>query len=219
MMLGALPQKAAVALGNYLRRHPDEVVRAARNAASLKLGVPISGLRWLASELGAGRVPSDLILEARNPGLFASASFVLMKTPVKGGATIIIEGVDLRADALILDVRLEDISLKVTDPRAGTPIAALLQSGALDLSRPGDLLSYIPKRPEIVVGARGNVLTLDLMKHPKLSAERARRLVALLVSVCGVETIRTEGRHLDLAFQAFPRGPAAALDQLKQVFG
>lgn len=218
MTLGALPQKAAVALGSYLRRHPDEVLRAARNAVSLKFGVPLAGLRWLASELGAGKVPSDLVLEARNPGLFASASFDLMKTPVKGAATIIIEKVDLRADALLLDLRLEDISLKVTDPRAGTPVAALLQSGALDLSRPGDLLSYMPKRPEVVVGARENVLTLDLMKHPRLSRERARRVVALLVSLCGVETIRTEGRHLDLAFQAFPQGPAAALEQLKRLF-
>lgn len=218
MGLGSLPKKAAAAVGDYLRRHPEEVVRAARNALSLKLGVPVVALQWLAQELGGAKLPRDLRFEARNPGLFVSASFHLMNTPLKGGANVIIERVQMGADALLVDVRLEDIQMKVTDPLAGTPVAALLQSGALDLSRPGDLLAYFPKRPEMVVQARGNVLTLDLMKHPKLSRERARRLVAVAVAILGVEDVRTQGQHLDVAFAAFPSGPGAAVHQIKQLF-
>jgi len=218
MGLGSLPKKAVLAAGEYLRRHPEEVIRAAKNALSLKVGVPVPALMWLAKELGGTKVPPDLAFQARNPGLFVSASLRLMNTPLKGGATVIVERVELRPEALLVDVRLEDIQLKVTDPMAGTPVAALLQSGALDLSRPGDLLAYFPKRPEMVVEARGNVLTLDLLKHPKLSKDRARRLVAVAVAIFGVEEIRTEGQHLDVAFAAFPGGASEALHQLKQLF-
>lgn len=218
MGLSSLPKKAAFAAGEYLRRHPEEVLRVAKNALSLKVGLPVAALRWLAQELGGSKLPPDLTFEARNPGLFASASFRLMNTPLKGGATIIVQRVRMSADALLVDVRLDDIQLKVTDPLAGTPVAALLQSGALDLSRPGDLLAYFPKRPEMVVEARANVLTLDLMKHPKLSAERARRLVGVAVALFGVDAIRTEGEHLDVSFSALPAGAAEALNQFKQLF-
>jgi len=218
MAARSLPKRAFFALGGYLKRHPAEVLRAAKNAATMKFGVPVSALSWLARELGGSKVPDDLILEARSPGIFAQASFTMMNTPLRGGATIIIERVDMRADSLLLDLRLEEIELEVTDPSAGTPVAALLQSGALDLSRPGDLLSYMPKRPPLVVGARENVLTIDLMKHPKLSQAKAKRLVALLVSFVGVETIRTDDEHLDVSFSAFPGGAAEAFEQFKRSF-
>ncbi len=218
MGLGSLPKKAARAVGDYLRRHPEEVLRVAKNAATMKFGLPVSALLWLARELGGDKVPSDLLLEARSPGLFAQASFNMMRTPLRGAATIIVERVQMRADSILVDVRVEDISLKVTEDNVGTPIAALLQSGALDLSRPGDLLSYMPKRPAIFVEARGNVLTLDLMKHPKLSAERARKLVALLVAFVGVEEIKTQGDHLDVALSALPSGAQEAFEQVKRAF-
>ncbi len=218
MGVGSLPKKAVLAVGDYLRRHPEELVRAAKNALSLKVGVPVGALTWLVEELGGSKVPQDLTFQARNPGLYASASVNLMNTPLKAGATIIVERIEMNADSILVDVRLEDISLTVTDTNAGTPVAALLQSGALDLSRPGDLLAYFPKRPEVVVSARGNVLTLDLMKHPKLSKERARRIIAVLVAVFGVDGVRTEGQHLDVAFAAFPHGPAEALAQVRHLF-
>ena len=218
MIFGSLPKKAVRAFSSYLRRHPEELLRAARNAATMKVGVPVKALLWLARELGGDQVPDDLHLEARAPGIFARASFEMMSTPLRGAANIIVERVDLRSDALLVDVRIEDISLEVTRENVGTPVAALLQSGALDLSRPGDLISYMPKRPAILVEARGNVLTLDLMKHPKLSADRARKIVALLVPLIGVEGVETEGQHLDVAFSALPGGAQEVLEQFRRLF-
>lgn len=218
MAFGSLPRRAVRAATGYLKRHPEEVLRAAKNAATFKLGVPVSALVWLLRELGGNKVPSDLHLEAQNPGIYARASFEMMKTPLRGGANIIVQSVDLRSDALLVELRIEDISLEVTKPNVGTPVAALLQSGALDLSRPGDLLSYMPKRPALIVATHGNVLTLDLMRHPKLSAERARKLVSLVVPWIGVETIKTEGSHLDVAFSPLPGGPAEVLSRLRRLF-
>jgi hypothetical protein len=178
----------------------------------------VSALLWLVRELGGRKVPQDLLLEARNPGIYARASFELMKTPLRGGANVIVQSVDMQPDAILVELRFEDITLEVTRPDAGTPVAALLQSGALDLSRPGDLLSYMPKRPALVVSAQGNVLTLDLMRHPQLSKEGARKLVALLVPLIGVEAIRTDGEHLNVAFQALPGGPGEIIERLRELF-
>jgi hypothetical protein len=218
MSLGALSTKAMLAVSDYLRRHPEEMLRAAKNAASLKVGVPVSALLWIARELGGDKVPADLHLEARSPGIYARASFEMMDTPLRGGANIIIQSLDLRPDALLIELRLEDITLEVTRSNVGTPVAALLQSGVLDLSRPGDLLAYMPKKSAMIIETRGNVITLDLMRHPKLSADRARKLVGLILPFLSVETIRTDGVHLDVALSPFPGGPAEALSRLRKAW-
>jgi hypothetical protein len=76
----------------------------------------------------------------------------------------------------------------------------------------------MPKRPQLLVAAKGNILTLDLMKHPQLSKERARRLVSVLVPLVGVESIRTDGEHLDVAFSALPGGPGEVLAKIRSLF-
>jgi hypothetical protein len=218
MSRSELPKKAVQALTGYLRKHPEELLRQAKNAASLKFGLPLSALRWVIREIGGSSVPDDLELIAKNPGIFASASMELMETSLRASATVIVDSVDFRTDALLVEIRLNDIELKVLDENAGTPIAALLQSGSLDLSRPGDLLSYLPKRPEVIVATEGNRLTLDLMKHPQLSRERAKKLVALLVPLVAVDAIRTDGEHLDVSFAALPFGAGQAFDEWKKLF-
>src|SRR5690606_35011102 len=124
--LGSFSTKAMRAASGYLRRHPEEMLRAAKNAAALKVGVPVSALLWLARELGGDKVPADLHLEARSPGIYVRASFEMTKTPLRGGANLIIQSIDLRPDALLIELRLEDITLEVTKPNVGTPVAALL---------------------------------------------------------------------------------------------
>ena len=217
MSIGELSKKAALAATSYLRRHPEEMLRAAKNATSLKIGVPLAALRWLAKELAGKKLPPDFRLEARSPGLFVSGSLELMKTPLKASTTVLVERVDMSQDKVLVDIRLTNLALEVTDPTSGTPISALLQSGALDLSGSGDLLSYMPKRPEIIVDAKGDRFTLDLMKHPKLSKDGAKRVVALLVPLLGIDAIQTEDEHLAVEFLTLPRGAADAINQLKRV--
>lgn len=218
MTRGSLPKKAVRAAGGYLKRHPEELLRAARNAAAMKLGIPVKALLWVARELGGDKVPADLLLEARRPGIYARASFEMMKTPLRGGANIIVESVVVRSDAILIDLRFEDITLEVTRPNVGTPVAALIQSGALDVSRPGDLLSYMPQRPALLVESRGNVITIDLLRHPKLSAKKAKKLVALIAPLLCVEAVRTDDSHLDVAFSPLPGGPAEVFTQLRKLF-
>lgn len=213
-----LSKRAARAAGTYLKAHPEEIKRAAKNVLELKVGIPVVALRWLASELAGKKLPPDFEIEARAPGIFVSGSVELMKTPLLASTTVLIERVDTSSTALLIDVRLSNLKLEVKDPSVLSPISALLQSGALDLSRPGDLLNYMPVRPALLVDARGDRFTFDLMRHPSLSKEAARKIVAALVPLVGIQAVETEGQHLDVAFSALPRGAAHVLDEFKKLW-
>lgn len=205
--------------GGYLREHPEEFVRLARNAIDLKVGVPLAALRYFAGQLRGAKAPRDITIEARPPGIYVAASFDLMKTPVRAAGTVYVDRIDLSAEQGLVELRLEDVSLQVLDDAAETPIAALLRSGALDLSRPGDLAAYLPKRPAFLVAAQGNRVTLDLMRHPKLSQERARKLLGLLLPLVSIDAVRTDGEHVDVALRPFPAGLGEVVAQLRRWVG
>jgi hypothetical protein len=214
----SVASRALKAAGRYLKDNPQELVRVARQALSLKLGVPLAVLRWAIKEFGGPSGPTDVIVEARNSGIYVEASLVLMHTPIRATATLLVEQLDVRQDAILVDLRLQDLKLRVLDPNVGTPIAALIQSGSLDTSRPGDLLSFIPKKPAVILEAHGDRFRLDLLKLPSLSDERARSLLSALAPLVNVRSMRTEEDHLDIAIVPLPSGPAAAVEGLKKLF-
>jgi len=218
MRLGAFPQKAGLAMAQYLRKHPEEFLRAAKNVAALKVGIPIAALRFLADELGGSQVPDDLVLEVRSPGLFVQASVELMDTPLLASGTLIVDRVEANSESLLVDVRISGLHLKVTDPTVATPVAALLRSGSLDVSRPGDLLSYMPKKPRFILEAKGDRFTLDLLALPALGRDPARKVVLAVAALLAIEAVQTEDEHLDIALRALPRGAAAAISELRQLF-
>lgn len=219
MNIGDLPQKAAMAAGQYLRRHPEELLRQLRCALSMKVGVPLPALRFLAEELGGGRLPPDLVIEARAPGIFVAGSIVLMNTPLSASATLLVERIDSSSDAILVELRVASLSLQVTDPDVQTPVAALLRSGALDVSRPGDLVNYMPQKPAILLEAKGDRFTLDLMRHPRLASEPTRTILAAVLPLLTVDGIQTADEHLDVSFSALPQGAGEAVARLRKLFG
>ena len=213
-----MPDKKAMvgAAGGYLKRHPEELLRVVRNALGLRVGVPIDALRWLASQAKGKKAPKDVRLEAVPPGIRASAIVNLAGTEVRAAATVFIERVHLGGEEMRFELRLEKVSLELTDPKAETPVATLIKSGALDLSKPGNLAAFMPKRPAMLVDAHDDVIVLDVMKHPKLSANgKAARIVDALTAFLTVRGIETDPEHLDLVLRAFPRGVAGALAAIR----
>lgn len=205
-----LRQNAFEAAKRYLRTHPQEVSRTLRNALGLRFGVPMAALQWLGAQAEAGGKVRRLQLLARPPGIAMSADVELMKTPVRGGAVIYVDRVALSEEELAITLRLEDVTLELTAD-ADTPVAALIKSGALDLSNPGTLAGYLPGRSPVLVEAEGNRLILDLMREPRIARdERVRRLVGLLTSFMSVHGVETDPEHLDVVLRAFPRGLSEA---------
>jgi hypothetical protein len=209
------PRAMLQAAVGYVRKNPDEVVRAAVNATGLRFGVPIATLRWFAGQLTGSKAPKDVEISSAPPALRLSAVVDAMGTPVRASAAIKIDEVTLTEDSLRVGVRLREVKLALVGD-SESPVATLIKSGALDLSKPGNLVKFIPKRPPAVVEADGDRVVVDLMKVPKLASDpRIRRALGVLSPVLGIRAIETDRDHLYVKLRATPAGLPEALGKLR----
>jgi len=197
------------AASSYLRAHPEEITRILRNAFGLRFGVPIAGLRWLAGR-GGDAGPKDVAIDPSPPGISVGATVELMGTMVRAVTKIYIERIRMSAEELRLEVRLESTSMTVLGD-AESPVAALIKSGALDLTKSGNLAAHLPGLSRLLGESTGNRLVIDLMKHPALGKNRvARRVLGLVSSVVTVHGVESDDGHVDVLLRAFPRGMGGA---------
>ena len=68
-----------------------------------------------------------------------------------GGLTITITELELSGERVRAKIVLSELGLTLLDASSSTPVAGLLKSGALDLSKPGNLVKMLPKRPDAIV--------------------------------------------------------------------
>ncbi|MEX1363734.1 MAG: hypothetical protein AB1Z98_11440 [Nannocystaceae bacterium] len=197
------------AAGQYLRTHPDELMRLLRNAMGLRFGVPIAGLRFMAKQ-GGDAGPKDVEIDPRPPGLRIGATIDLMGTEVRAVTILFIERIRMSAEELRLEVRLEETKLTVLGD-GESPVAALIKSGALDLTKSGNLAAHLPGLSRLLGESTGNRLVIDLMKHPVLGKNRvARRVLGLVSSFVTVHGVESDEGHVDVLMRAFPRGMGGA---------
>ncbi|HSY25273.1 MAG TPA: hypothetical protein VK841_24275, partial [Polyangiaceae bacterium] len=167
---------------DYVRKNPDELVRAAVNAAGLRFGVPLAAVRWLSSQAKLPRrAPQDIDIGSAPPALRIGMSLEAMGTPVRANAAIRVDGIDLSPDSMRISIRLSDVSVSLLGP-SETPVAMLIKSGALDLSKPGNLVKYLPKRPPAIVDADGDRIVVDLMKVPAIANSPGLRWILGVVT-------------------------------------
>ena len=200
----------------YLRRNPDELVRATLNAGRLRFGVPIAALRWLAGQVKGKKAPKDIELGAVPPALRLMATVNAMGTELRAGANLEIAEIEVGPEVFRVSLRVRDVNLKVLDD-SETPVATLVKSGALDLSKPGNLVKFIPKRPKAIIDAHDDQIVLDLMLVPALAAnKRLRRAMRVVTPLVGIRAIETEGEHLYIALRATPQGLREAIVALRE---
>jgi hypothetical protein len=204
------------AVGKYLADHPDELARIARNAAALKIGVPLAALRWLAIRGKGRRMPTDVVVEAVPPGVRLGATLELMGATLRASSLVVIERVRLSAEELRIELRFSEAEVRLLDD-SSSPLAALIQSGALDLTKLGNLIAVMPKRPKFLVEARGDRVVLDLKRHPKLSTERADLLLSLITPIVTITEVSTDAEHVDVKLGLFVDGLQAAVDAFRKL--
>ena len=211
------PRDLVQAAVDYVKKNPDEIVKAAVNAAGLRFGVPIAALRWLSSQAKLGKkAPKDIEIGSAPPALRLSASVDAMGTPLRASAAIRVDEVDLAPDQLRVGIRLADVKLALLG-ESDSPVATLVKSGALDLSKPGNLVKFIPKRPPAIVEAEGDRIVVDLMKVPQIADNpRLRRILSVVTPVLNVRAIETDRDHLYVALRATPRGFMRALEAFRE---
>lgn len=210
------PLAALMSGFDYLRRNPAELLYLARQAAGLKVVIPLDALRWAVTNLLTGKkAPKDVVIGFKTPALTIGATVDLMGTQVRAAAAIRVEQLELSADALRVTIRLSDVALQALG-EAATPIGALLKSGALDLSKPGNLANFLPKKPPALVEAKDDRLVIDLLRVPKIAENyRLRRLLGFLTPVLEVKSLTVEDDHILITWRPRPMGLAAAVGSLR----
>ena len=212
----SLAQTAVEAARGYIRENPSEITRAIRNAFGLRVGVPLAALRWFGKQAEKAGKVEDLKVDAVPPGVKVSASIDLMGTPIRAGAVIYIDRIVFDDDEMTLVLRLEEVMLKLNGD-AQTPVAALIKSGALDLSNPGSLVGFMPNRNPVIAEAKDNRITLDLMRDPRIGQNpMVRSLVAVLTSLVTLRDIESDDNHLEVGFRALPIGFRGAARSLRR---
>jgi hypothetical protein len=211
------PRSILSAAVDYVKKNPDELVKAAMNAAGLRFGLPLAGLRWLSAQAKLGRKgPKDIEIGSAPPALRLGATVDAMGTPVRASAAIKIDEIEIGSHALRVGIRLSEVKLALIG-ESETPVATLIKSGALDLSKPGNLVKFLPKRPPAIVDADGDRIVVDLMRVPKIAENsRLRRLLGIVTPLVHVRAIETDRTHLYVALRATPRGLRRAIDAIRE---
>jgi hypothetical protein len=206
------PKVLVAAAAGYLRSHPDELVRVVRSAAGLRLGIPLDALRYLVRELATGKkAPTDVVIEAVPPGLRLAASFRVMGSSLRARLTLFIESVEISPGKALVSTRIANLDLEALDG-GESPIVGLIKSGVLDLSKPGNVLAFLPNRPPMIVDAKDDRVVVDLLKIPKVpSNPKVQRALSVVTPVLTVASIHTRDDHLDVQLRATPSGLAEAV--------
>jgi hypothetical protein len=201
---------------DYIRRNPDELVRAVVNAAGLRFGIPLAALRYLSSQAKLPRkAPQDIDIGSSPPALRISLSVDAMGTALRASAAIKVDEIDLSPEAMRIGLKLSDVKLALIGD-SNAPVATLIKSGALDLSKPGNLVKFLPKRPPAIVDAEEDRVVVDLMKVPAIAGnDILRRALAIVTPVMSVRAVETDRDHLYVALRASPRGLPRALAALR----
>ncbi len=201
---------------DYVRKNPDELVRAVVNAAGLRFGVPIAAVRWLSSQAKLSRkAPRDIDIGSAPPALRVTLSLEAMGTPVRASAAIRVDAIDLSPDAMRIGLRLSEVNVALIGA-SDSPVAMLIKSGALDLSKPGNLLKFLPKRPAAIVDADGDRVVIDLMRIPAVANSPGLRwALAVVTPVVSVRAIETDRDHIYVALRTSARGLPRALAALR----
>jgi hypothetical protein len=210
----ALPLRAAFrSASRFVARNPFTMMKMARHALGMRMAIPLDALRWFVSNTPPGKsAPQDVTITTDPPAITLGASLDLMDTPVRATASIRVDELRIHPDELRLQLHLSNVSLKLLAD-SSTPVAGLIKSGALDLSKPGNLANFMPKKPAVLVEAHDDVIVLDLMKSPAIAGNfKLRRVLQRLTPVVNVAALRTEGDFLIVGLRATPLGFPRALN-------
>ena len=194
-------------------QHPTTMLSMARHALGMRIAVPLDSLRWfIANTPPSQKAPQDITITSRPPAIGLGATIDLMGTTVRANASIRVDQLEITDTAFKVTLRLGDVTMKVLG-ESFTPVAGLIKSGALDLSKPGNLAKFMPKRPAVLVEAHDDIIVLDLMKNERFAQnKKVHDILATFTPVVQVAGLSTEGDFLIVQLRASPFGLPRALN-------
>lgn len=196
----------------YLRQNPTFLLQAARDAARLRIAVPLDALRWLIEKLPKrGKGPQELEVFATPPALGVGATVDLFGTKLRVSASVSIDQVRAGSEEVRIELRVADLQIQAPP---GSPAAQMI--GAMDLKRPGNLMGFMPKKPPALVEAKDDRFVLDLLRVPSLGANKVlRKALGVVADVVSIKEIRTQGDVLVIGLGVHPLALPGALRRLQ----
>jgi hypothetical protein len=205
---------SALSAGLGYFKNPLSVLQAARDAAKLRLTVPLDLVRW-----GLGKIRSKAVGEfsvaAEPPGIRLGLVATVMGNQLRVGAVVNVEQIELGPDMLRLTIRVNGLAVEPQGMVAG-PISALLSSGAIDLSKPGNLMGFLPKKPAMIAEAKDDRFVLDLLQIASLRDNlRVQKILSMLTPVVTIRDLVTSGDALLVGLRFHPSGLPLLLAALR----
>ncbi len=209
----ALPMEALRRGAAYLLGNPSELFTVVRGAAGFKVVIPIDALRWVLGKVVRGkRAPRELTLGTAPPALHIGALVEVMGNGLRAGADITIDSLEISLDALRVELSINNLSLEAENPQS--PMAQMVK--AIDVTKPANLMSFIPKKPAALVEAVGNRVVLDLMRIEKLAANpTVRKVLGIAAPLLGRIQISTDTDHLIVAVHPGVAGVVSAISAIR----
>jgi len=208
-----LPMEALRAGTAYLLGNPGELFTVVKGAAGFKVVVPIDALRWVLGKVVRGkRAPRELTLGTSPPALHIGALVEVMGNGLRAGADITINDLAISTSELRVELSINNLSLEAENP--ASPMAQMIK--AIDVTKPANLMSFIPKKPAAIVEAVGNRVVLDLMRVEKLAANPTfKKIIGIAAPLLGRIQISTDADHLIVAVHPRLAGVASAISALR----
>ena len=199
-------------------QHPTTMLSMARHALGMRIAVPLDALRWfIANTPPSKKAPQDITITPRPPAIGFGATIDLMGTTVRAGASVRVDRIEVGEHAFKVTLKLSDVTMKVLG-ESFTPVAGLIKSGALDLSKPGNLAKFMPKKPPVLVEAHDDIIVIDLMQDRKFADnDKVQGVLGTLTPVVQVSGLSTDGDFLILQLRASPFGIPRALNAARQL--
>jgi hypothetical protein len=199
---------------SYVRKNPFAVLQAAREAARMRLTIPLDLVRW-----GLGKIQSKSVGEfsvaSVPPGVKLGLVAHVMGNSLRVGAVVTVDQLELGPGILRATLRVNGLTVEPQGIVAG-PIQALLSSGAIDLSKPGNLLGFLPKKPALIEEAHEDRFVLDLLKVGALRDNATlRRVLTLLGPVLAIRDVQTHDDALLIGLRVHPSGIPLLLAALR----
>jgi hypothetical protein len=209
------PRDALRAGAGYLRRNPAELLTLARNAAGLRLTVPLDALRWLLDHLPKSpKSPKDVSLGSAPPALSVGLTSELMGNSFRVTNDILIEEVRASENELVAVLRIQNLNLKALGDQ-NSPMANLFK--AMDFSDPAALMNFMPAKSPALVEAKKDRFVIDLLRVPKIAANpTVRKTLEVLTPVFSIAGVTTEDDHLVIALKGRAGGLTSALAALRK---
>jgi hypothetical protein len=193
------------ALG-YLAMHPMFLFHSARNAVRREITVPKALLQWAIDRRPRGKGPEKIELFDADPALGVGLTVDLYGTKLEVTSEIIIESIELGADALSLALRVANLRLSAPP---NSPAAMMVSS--LDLSRPATLMNMMPQKHAALVDAKDDRFVIDLLKIKALAKNPVLKRILAALAFVRITRVRADGDEVALELDVSPLAAPSAL--------